>query len=86
KEREISRADRWKSLVFSLLSLCWLAGGVWSQSQAEVGLPADRVDELTADWSADRKLYPDIEQQRWEFSEPHPLVVTCLRVDPQTPA
>lgn len=71
--------------VSIFLWACWLGGIAWSQSLVEVGRPADSIEDIDADWSAARKLYPGIEQQRWELSQPRPLVVNCLRVDPRTP-
>jgi len=58
---------------------------VTAQALAEVGQPADTIEELSADWSKARKLYPGVEHQRWELKEPRPLVINCLRVDPKTP-
>jgi hypothetical protein len=58
---------------------------VAAQAVVEIGQSADTVEQLSADWSKARKLYPGVEYQRWELKEPRPLVVNCLRVDPKTP-
>jgi hypothetical protein len=77
--------NRMKLFSCVLLTLCWLSEAAWSQSLAEIGRPADSIEELTADWSESRKLYPGIELQRWELAQPRSLVVNCLRIDPRTP-
>jgi hypothetical protein len=75
--------------LFSILIGClvWVGGPALATGQAivEVGQAADTIEQLSADWSQARKLYPGIEHQRWELSDPRPLVVNCLRIDPKTP-
>ncbi len=70
-----------------LCGLVWLGGiqgYACGQALVEVGQAADTLEQLSADWSQARQLYPGIEHQRWELKDPRPLVVNCLRVDPKT--